>query len=124
VHKETVEIFISVGEYFVKYGAWGICTILFFLLVGLYLHMSKKHVEQEKVLTELLEKRNNQLLSLIQKCSTAISNSSNALEESSEVIKKTQEIIEESMDEKKEIEILIEKMHSLMDICLYTKRKE
>ena len=102
-----------------QYGAWGVVAVLFVMIICLYWFMSKKHERQIKEMSTLLEKRNNQLVSLIQKCSNVISQAAHAIENSNQIILDTQEIIKESNEKNKNVETLVQKTEKLIDVCLF-----
>lgn len=120
---DALYILERLGKFLESYGAWGVSAVLIILLVGLYWLMSKRHEAHIKQLAGILEKRNNQLVSLIQKCSTVISQAAHAVEDSNELLKQTQEIMAETREKNKDVENLVEKTNALIDVCLHKSKK-
>lgn len=118
----TVDIIQRLGQFLTDYGAWGVCAVLFVLLCLLYYFMSKRHDKQLKEIGGLLEKRNNQLVTLIQKCSTVISNAAATIEDSNEIMKKSQEIMEHTQETNRDMDALISKSNTLIDFCMKNQR--
>ena len=103
---------MTVAEMLTKYGPWGMCVILIVLLVGFYWHINKKHERQIKDLTDLLEKRNNQLMALAQKCS-------NSLTQSTSVSKEVKDILLEEKLLRAQVKDVLEKTVRTVDRCRY-----
>jgi hypothetical protein len=106
---------MTVAEMLAKYGPWGMCVILIVLLVAFYWHINKKHERQIKDLTDLLEKRNNQLMALAQKCSNALTTSTNCGAE-------VKTMLEEEKRMKEEEKRLLERTQRVIDRCRYAAK--
>jgi len=106
---------MTVAEMLAKYGPWGMCVIILALFVLFYWHSSKKHERQIKSLTDLLEKRNNQLMALAQKCSNALTTSTNCGMEVKDMLKEEKTMKEE---EKK----VLERTQRVIDRCRYAAK--
>jgi len=89
MNTDAAKTTITLADFLFKYGPWGMCAALLIILVLLYLHMSRKNIKQFNNFTSLLEKRNNQMLTLVQRCI-------NAMTVSTETVKNCKEELTES----------------------------
>lgn len=122
-NSDWFEIIVSIGKFIQTYGAWGVCVLLVAAFVVLYYFISTKHEKQLKDLSGILEKRNNQLLSLIQRCSIIISNSAQAIEESTAVLESAKAIILQESNDRKNLEEVLKKATTILELTLYSKTK-
>ena len=119
---DWLDIFEKIGKFIQTYGAWGVCVLLVLAGVVLYYFISTKHEKQLKDLSGILEKRNNQLISLIQRCSNVISNSAQAIEESTAIMELTKETLLEVNSDKKDISETLKKATTVIEYNLYNKK--
>ncbi len=119
---DWIETFEKIGKFVQTYGAWGVCILLILAGVALYYFISTKHEKQLKELSGILEKRNNQLIYLIQRCSTVISNSAQAIEESTTIMESVKSTMLEVNSDKKNVEETLKKATTIIEFNLYNKK--